>query len=750
MDKVVSRKKILVYNIFYTIMVFSLVYIIALGAGFKLKTSIQFPLIVLFSLIVKFFLFNPIVLFIILFLALVILIIVQRFYYPILLVIAERTYSLFSNIWDNILGKENISSENIVLFWLFIIILISLFTAITIFKFKKIYILLPIYVLPFLYYWYNFYDEAYWMLSLFLLSFIILMGLNKYAVIKTDFFLSLGFKTISIYGILIVALALLLPKSYNYLKWPWLQEKVYTHFPFVEELRSYDTYTRKSGNASLFDFSITGYQLGGSKLGGPVYIDHSKVMTVKSDEPTYLRGNVKHIYTGDSWQSYGLDFNKYKLSNRLSDLQNIERKSFFEEKYITIKYHDIATNTVFSPYLPDFISFNKGEYIYINSDHVLVSPDGIYKYDLYTVRVQKPYPYGILLSKGINNQKKDIENIDIYLQIPQGKITRETKDLVETIVKDKKTDFEKAVAIEKYLRDNYEYSFDVKEVPKGDEFISHFLFKERKGYCTYFATAMAIMLRLEGIPTRYVEGYLVSEEVEPGIFEVSNKNAHTWVEAFIEPVGWMTFEPTPAYPVESRMVDYQTVEEDERGLNNDIPSSFIDGEEIIVNGINRDEFILEGEYKNGDNVPSDDMPEERKSFANSLIEILLLIVSARIIFGLLYHKYKDIKYKKLSNDRKTIYLYKQILKLFELFGYPQMHGETHYEYAERVASKFYYIEKDFRDITHIFVKSKYGLQPISNESIDELETFKKTLNKRLRNSLGLVKYTYRKYIRISI
>lgn len=158
MDKVVSRKKILVYNIFYTIMVFSLVYIIALGAGFKLKTSIQFPLIVLFSLIVKFFLFNPIVLFIILFLALVILIIVQRFYYPILLVIAERTYSLFSNIWDNILGKENISSENIVLFWLFIIILISLFTAITIFKFKKIYILLPIYVLPFLYYWYNFYD----------------------------------------------------------------------------------------------------------------------------------------------------------------------------------------------------------------------------------------------------------------------------------------------------------------------------------------------------------------------------------------------------------------------------------------------------------------------------------------------------------------------------------------------------------------------------------------------------------------
>ena len=158
-------------------MVFSLVYMVSIGVGLKLNKIIQFPIIVFSSLLVKFFLFNPIVVYIILFLGLLILLLIHRFYHPIIFIIGERLYFLFTNILDNVLGKENISSENIILFWIFIIVLISLFTAIVIFKLKRIYILLPVYTLPFLYYWYNFYDEAYWTMALFLLSFIILMGL---------------------------------------------------------------------------------------------------------------------------------------------------------------------------------------------------------------------------------------------------------------------------------------------------------------------------------------------------------------------------------------------------------------------------------------------------------------------------------------------------------------------------------------------------------------------------------------------
>ncbi len=751
MDRLRKQYKNIIYNLLYSIMVFTLVYMIATGTGLRLEAKIQFPFILASSLIIKFLLYNPIVLYIVLLISLVTILIVHRFFHPIIFIISERAYSLFINIFENILGKENISPDNIILFWILTIILVSLFTAVVIFKLNKIYILLPIYILPFLYYWYNFYDEAYWMLALFLLSFLIIMGLNKYTSVRSAIVFNKWFKTVVIYSIFIVALALLLPKSYNYLSWPWLQEKVYTYFPFVEDLRSYDAYTRKKENATLFDFFITGLQEGESKLGGPIRLSDRKIMIVKSDEPIYLRGNVKHIYTGSSWQSYEWGFSKHKLNDSLSGLTYYERKSYFEEKSITIKNQNFATQTVFSPYLPDSFYSEKGTSIFKNNDHVLILPDGIYKYETYTIRVQKPYPYGVLLAKGIYNTKDNIENIDIYLQIPEDKITNEVKDLVKTIVKDKETDFEKAVAIEKYLRDNYEYSLDVKEVPEDAEFISHFLFNEKKGYCTYFATAMAIMLRLEGIPTRYIEGYLAREEVEPGIYEVSNKNAHTWVEAFIEPVGWMVFEPTPAYPLQPRMENYKPAEEKENNLSHNVEFPNRRGIEVIEEVFNGDLVITREENNITNNIPAENKPETRKNTGHILTGIFILLISIRFLRGYIYIKLEDIKYKRLSNNEKIVYLYKQIHRLIELFGYPQKPGETHYEYANRIANKFYYHgEKNLKQITHIFVKTKYSTYTSTDDDIKELEDFRDTVNRHLRNYLGLRKYIYLKYIKIDL
>lgn len=145
------------------------------------------------------------------------------------------------------------------------------------------------------------------------------------------------------------------------------------------------------------------------------------------------------------------------------------------------------------------------------------------------------------ISLGIQHRKENIDNLSNYLQIPEDRITDATKKLVKDIVKNRKTDLEKALAIEEYLRNNYNYSLDVEIVPENREFIDYFLFESQEGYCTYYATAMAIMLRIEGIPTRYIEGYLAQDLIREGIYEVKHRNAHTWVEAFIEPVGWMTF-----------------------------------------------------------------------------------------------------------------------------------------------------------------------------------------------------------------
>jgi hypothetical protein len=77
--------------------------------------------------------------------------------------------------------------------------------------------------------------------------------------------------------------------------------------------------------------------------------------------------------------------------------------------------------------------------------------------------------------------------------------------------------------------------------------IAEFLFEKKRGYCEYFATSLAILLRLEGVPTRFVTGFAVGSDNKVGEhYEVRDSDAHAWVEAFIPGRGWIVADPTPA------------------------------------------------------------------------------------------------------------------------------------------------------------------------------------------------------------
>src|SRR5690606_10361821 len=107
--------------------------------------------------------------------------------------------------------------------------------------------------------------------------------------------------------------------------------------------------------------------------------------------------------------------------------------------------------------------------------------------------------------------------------------------------------------IESYLR-QLPYREDTPFTPPGREFVDYFLFDLEAGYCTYFATAMVVLLREIGIPARLVEGYILSLE-GPGTYTVTPAEAHTWVEALVADYGWVSFEPTPAYPADPGAVE---------------------------------------------------------------------------------------------------------------------------------------------------------------------------------------------------
>jgi transglutaminase-like putative cysteine protease len=130
-----------------------------------------------------------------------------------------------------------------------------------------------------------------------------------------------------------------------------------------------------------------------------------------------------------------------------------------------------------------------------------------------------------------------------YLQLPN--LDLRIKLLVEQITAKASSPREKASAIETYLRSHYGYTLQLPENTPRDP-VAHFLFERRKGHCEYFASAMAIMLRTIGIPSRVVNGFSGGEFNDiTSQYVIRASDAHSWVDAYIPGEGWTEFDPTP-------------------------------------------------------------------------------------------------------------------------------------------------------------------------------------------------------------
>jgi protein-glutamine gamma-glutamyltransferase len=105
---------------------------------------------------------------------------------------------------------------------------------------------------------------------------------------------------------------------------------------------------------------------------------------------------------------------------------------------------------------------------------------------------------------------------------------------------------DRALRIQSHLQHDFQYVLDGPERPVTDP-LADFLFVRKKGYCEYFASAMAVMLRSEGIPSRVATGFVNGYYNDvSGLYVVRASDAHAWVEAWIAGRGWTTFDPTPA------------------------------------------------------------------------------------------------------------------------------------------------------------------------------------------------------------
>lgn len=133
---------------------------------------------------------------------------------------------------------------------------------------------------------------------------------------------------------------------------------------------------------------------------------------------------------------------------------------------------------------------------------------------------------------------------DRYLQLPDT-VTERTRNLARELAAGQPSVFDTALAVQTYVRQTITYNEDISAPPRDQDVVDYVLFDSQEGYCEYYASAMTVLLRAEGIPARVVGGYFPAPfDAEEEGFLYREKNAHLWVEVFFPGYGWIPFEPT--------------------------------------------------------------------------------------------------------------------------------------------------------------------------------------------------------------
>jgi transglutaminase-like putative cysteine protease len=222
----------------------------------------------------------------------------------------------------------------------------------------------------------------------------------------------------------------------------------------------------------------------------------------------------------------------------------------------TIYLEPLGTNAIFVPGRVTRLkgnfsggmsnSFSQIRRIYINRDFTdtLLNPYHNYAALRYSGISSLPPLDAAKLRAASTDYPPDIAETNLQLPPLDPRIP----ELARQITRNARTPFDKALAMESYLRDRFAYSLNLTGKPGADP-LAHFLFETRAGHCEYFASAMIIMLRTLGIPSREVNGFLPGEYNElGGDYIVRASDAHSWVEVYFPGMDWQIFDPTPAAP----------------------------------------------------------------------------------------------------------------------------------------------------------------------------------------------------------
>ncbi|AWB26545.1 transglutaminase family protein [Halococcoides cellulosivorans] len=304
-----------------------------------------------------------------------------------------------------------------------------------------------------------------------------------------------------------------------------------------------------------------GLHPGGDRLAvqGSVSLSPEVLFSVRSDRASYWRTGSYDTYTGGGW------IRRSNAAERYLTPPEGASQSVIQEYRIQRRMN--AMPAVWRP-----IALDNETYVLTDGQGGLVPREPLDAGDSYRLQSAAPAATNAQLQAADGPVPADIAGT--YQQLPDSTPDR-VAERTDRVTANAETPYETAVAIERYLESSNDYSLSVSR-PRTNVADS-FLFEMDAGYCTYFATTMAVMLRTQDIPARMVTGYGTGQRVGPDEWVVRGQNAHAWVEVYLSGVGWVRFDPTPSGPRTSTAENRLEAAREEGAPNVDLNDS-VEGE----------------------------------------------------------------------------------------------------------------------------------------------------------------------------
>ena len=332
---------------------------------------------------------------------------------------------------------------------------------------------------------------------------------------------------------------------------------------------------------------------------------------------------------------------------------------------------------------------------------------------------------------------------ETYMTLPEN--TGFLKQLGEEITSSYITDFDKALAVERYFKTEYTYAKNFTTVEGGVvDRVRYMINSSKTGYCTFFASAMTLMMRELGVPARYVIGYhsmAVSDTGESKyIREISDRNYHAWVEVYFDGIGWLTFDPTPGSGGNTLIRDYDYLDDPLE----DNTEEYIPPEQQQQAQQPAPEEEEPDNVGNEMPIPDKTIPTWLKVFLIVMGIVIFLFASCASVIMLITQNFNNYYNGLINLDPTTMTrtVYPHILRLLGALGYRPEPGELLSEFAKRVDEKFV-LSVSLTSIMGALEMSQFSNNKIDEESARLINEYFNKLSDSVFYSLNIFqKYYY--------